>query len=288
MSELTYTFRRLFHAHKDGSFNTRASRQKIGQLICSELGDSAYKLKSINGLKPKHIEFLVEKWKSEDKSAATIKNRMAILRWIARRIGKPNIIARSNDEYGIKKRRFRPEGKAKILDFKKVIQVQDRFVQFSLRLQETFGLRREESIKFIPTYAIKKHSIQLRGSWTKGGRARTVPITNAAQVQLLQELLASVPSGSSLIPIERNYKQQLGIYNRECIRVGLTKNHGLRHQYARQRYLALTGWSCPADGGPKRSDLEGEQKQRDIAAREEISLELGHGRFNVTYAYLGS
>jgi hypothetical protein len=47
----------------------------------------------------------------------------------------------------------------------------------SLRLQAAFGLRREESIKFRPDYADRSDHIILKGSWTKGGRERAIPIT---------------------------------------------------------------------------------------------------------------
>lgn len=40
----------------------------------------------------------------------------------------------------------------------------------SLQLQQAFGLRREESIKFQPRYADRGDHIALKGSWTKGGR----------------------------------------------------------------------------------------------------------------------
>ena len=47
-----------------------------------------------------------------------------------------------------------------------------KYVRLSIRLQAAFGLRREESIKFNPSYAIQDDHIRLKSSWTKGGRAR--------------------------------------------------------------------------------------------------------------------
>jgi integrase len=46
----------------------------------------------------------------------------------------------------------------------------------SLRLQRAFGLRREEAIKLQPRWADRGDHLQLKASWTKGGRERTVPI----------------------------------------------------------------------------------------------------------------
>ena len=42
----------------------------------------------------------------------------------------------------------------------------------SLELQRAFGLRREEAMKFQPSYADQKDHITLKASWTKGGRAQ--------------------------------------------------------------------------------------------------------------------
>lgn len=53
-------------------------------------------------------------------------------------------------------------------------------------------------------------------------------------------------------------------------------------------YKELTGWNCPAEGGPHRIDLELALKQLDVDARLLVAKELGHTRFSITYAYLGS
>jgi hypothetical protein len=63
--------------------------------------------------------------------------------------------------------------------------------------------------------------------------------------------------------------------------------HGLRHAYARDRYEELTGWVCPAAGGPLAKELTLEQREQDHEARLTISRELGHEREQVTAAYLG-
>lgn len=54
--------------------------------------------------------------------------------------------------------------------------VLDEHVRMSLRLQELFGLRREESIKVSPAYADRGDQLVLKASWCKGGRARELPV----------------------------------------------------------------------------------------------------------------
>lgn len=287
MSQLGFRFYQLWEKNKSGSFSTRASRKKLLNLIADQLIAGGYKLKDPAGLKPKHIEYLVQRWTAEKLSASTIKNRMSQLRWLAGQIEKPNIVAKSNDAYMIPQRQNKPEGKAKLLDHQKLALVTDPQTKFSLRLQEQFGLRREECIKFNVSYADRGDYIALKASWTKGGRARTVPITKESQRQLLDEL-KRFAGGQSLIRSDRNYAQQLKVYESQTAAVGLNKNHGLRHQYARERYKELTGWPCPANGGPHRVDLELVAKQVDIDVRYLIAKELGHSRFSITYTYLGS
>jgi hypothetical protein len=49
--------------------------------------------------------------------------------------------------------------------------------------------------------------------------------------------------------------QHLKIYERHTANAGLHKLHGLRHEYAQQRYVELTGWAVPAAGRPTREAL---------------------------------
>ena len=91
----------------------------------------------------------------------------------------------------------------------------------------------------------------------------------------------------ALIPPNRNYIQQLRLYEGQTLRAGLCGMHGLRHAYAQQRYQALTGWPAPAAGGPASDTLTAERRALDRAARLEISKELGHIREQITTVYLG-
>ncbi|MEX0707245.1 MAG: integrase domain-containing protein, partial [Woeseia sp.] len=149
----------------------------------------------------------------------------------------------------------------------------------------SFGLRREEAIKFQPKFADRGDHLHLKASWTKGGKARVIPIRTNAQRELIDRIHARV-GNASLIPAERNYVQQLRVYTRQVMNAGLSKLHGLRHAYAQQRYHELTGWRCPAAGGPPARTLNDTQRAIDRGARLEISRELGHEREQITTVYL--
>ena len=156
----------------------------------------------------------------------------------------------------------------------------------SLRLQEAFGLRREESIKIQPAWADQGGSLRLKDSWTKGGRPREIPIRSEPQRQVLDEAKALAGKGS-LIPAEMRYVDQLRRFRTQCEQAGIHRVHGLRHAYAQARYAELTGWKSPANGGPRSGQLSAKQRAVDREARLLISAELGHQREQITAVYLG-
>jgi site-specific recombinase XerC len=140
-------------------------------------------------LKPKHVDALVSLWKDQGIGVGTLKNRFSALRWWAKKVGKGKIIASDNSMYGIGRRKQVAEvSKARNIDLDRFRNISDAYVRLSIRLQAEFGLRREEAIKFSPNYAIHDGHIKLKASWTKGGRARTVPIRTNEQRALLEEV----------------------------------------------------------------------------------------------------
>ena len=287
MKDLNYQLSKLCRENRDGSFSTQATRSRILDLIANQLQELGFRRMQPRSLKPKHVNALINHWQDQGIGIGTLKNRLSALRWWAKKVNKPSIIARDNDVYGIGNRsNVAKESKAKNLDDKKMSLIPDRYVRLSLRLQAAFGLRREESIKFSPSYAMQVDHIKLKSSWTKGGRARIVPIRNDAQRQLLKEVLALV-RGGALIPPHLDYVKQLHRYERQIRNAGLSRQHGLRHGYAQRRYFELTGWVCPVRGGLPSKELNPKQRALDYKARTVISSELGHARVSVVAVYIG-
>lgn len=287
MKDLNYELKQLCHRNRDGSYAKQTARERILTGIADTLAELGFKNMTVNSLKPKHPEKLVEYWKNQGLSSGTIKNRMAELRWWAEKIGKQNVVARGNDFYGIDKRQFVTNvSKAKTLDADKLAQVRDPFSRMSLQLQAEFGLRREESIKIRPAQADQGDRLVLQASWTKGGRAREIPILTEAQRQLLNEAKQLAGSGS-LIPKELSYVQQLKRFEHQTNKAGIDHVHGLRHNYAQQRYRELTGRDAPALSGKTSRQLSVAEKSLDRDARLLISSELGHAREQITAVYVG-
>jgi len=246
-----------------------------------------YRRMSTHSLKPKHVDALVKRWLLENMTAGTIKNRMNCLRWWAAKVDRRNVVARSNDFYGIPDRQFvSNDSRAVTVDDETLASVKDDHVRMSLELQRAFGLRREEAIKFMPGYADQGDHIRLKASWTKGGKTRVVPVITQEQRAVLDRAHRLAGTGS-LIPPQKTYIQQLRTYERHTTQAGLSKLHGLRHAYAQSRYQRLTGWACPAAGGPVTNSLNAEQRKQDHQARLTVSLELGHIREQISAVYLG-
>ena len=218
---------------------------------------------------------------------------MSALRWWADVVGNPGAIKAANATYQIEKRVYVTNKNKSIslhdLDLSKI----DQNIAQSLRLQDAFGLRREESMKFQPEYALDGQRIEnakyirLNGSWAKGGRPRTIPITNEKQRAELRNAYAlAVKNGGSLIPQEKTYKTHLASFERVTSALGVGQTHGLRHGYAQTRYRELMGFDCPAVGGYR--SLSNDEIAKDKEIRMLISEELGHSRINITSVYLGS
>jgi len=286
MDDLTYSLRQLCRRNRDGSHATQADRQGVLTLAARQLRAAGFRQMRATSLKEKHVDVLLRRWQADGLSAGTLKNRLAHLRWWAEKVGKAGVIPADNAQLGIPKRRFvADENKARELG-NGLDRIRDPHVRMSLSLQQAFGLRREECIKFQPRYADRGDCIVLKDSWAKGGRPRTVPITTPEQRTVL-DAVHELAGAGSLIPPHKNFIQQRRTYDGQCKAAGLSRMHGLRHRYAQMRYETLTGWKAPAAGGPSVKSLTPAERAQDAMARQTISRELGHERTSILNVYLG-
>ncbi len=287
MKDLNYQLMKLCKQNRDGSFSTQATRRRILDLIANQLQDMGYRRMQTTSLKPKHVNALVALWKDQGIGIGTFKNRLSALRWWAGKVNKESIVARNNDHYRLARRQYVPSAsKAIVVTREQISQISDPYSHLSLQLQQAFGLRREEAIKFAQSYAVKDDHIRLKPSWTKGGRARTVPIRTDEQRQIL-EAVKKLAKGGALIPPDKNYIEQRNRYDRQIRNAGIKNPHGLRHAYAQRRYEEITGWKAPLAGGPASRSLTSGQRALDKTARETIAEELGHSREQISATYLG-
>jgi len=148
---LNHDFVQLCKHNRDGSYQTQQDRKKILKLIARQLHKLGFRHLRARSIKPKHVEALVELWKEGNEwlgykpvSDATIKNRMASVRWWSEKVQKQNVVPRTNQELGIGERTSARVSRARTLDSTILNQIESPYVRMSLRLQAAFGLRRRK------------------------------------------------------------------------------------------------------------------------------------------------
>jgi integrase len=291
---LDYQLVQLCKDNRKESKATTANRRAMFRLFAKQLEENGYNIRKMtpHDLKGRHVNKLLEQWRKDGISTATIKNRMSALRWWAKEINNEGAV-KSNVELNIERRVFvTNESKAISLENIDLSKIDENIAQ-SLRLQDSFGLRREESMKFQPEFALDGQWIDnakyivLKPTWTKGKRGRTIPISNENQRKELRKAYAlAQKNGGSMIPKEKSYKAHKSNFEAVTHALGVGQTHGLRHGYAQTRYLELMGFPCPAVGGSR--SLSADEVAKDKEIRMLISEELGHSRINITSVYLGS
>lgn len=209
-------------------------------MIADNLYSLGYRNLSAHNIKQKHIHKLLEYWQAQELSTGTIKNRMSVLRWWTKVINKPNIIPEQNSKLNIANRVYVTNNdKSTTLTSPNLGSIENLAVKASLMLQRDFGLRREESIKFMYSYAIQPTLVRLKGTWCKGGRYREIPYTNfKLQHDTLEYVkkVSNIIKSPSLIPVDLTYAEQLYKYQYQLAKHNIHRTHGLRHKYAHRRY----------------------------------------------------
>jgi integrase len=298
--------------NKEGSSLTHKAR--VQQLTdAAKIIDEKYHLKDLNNLKLKHITHVMETWKDRGLSAGTMKNRTASLRWLCQKIGKQNMLPRDNQKLGLEARKIDYNTDKGWTPSKELKADLPDVQRLHLELMRNFGMRFEEAAKFKPEENIKGEKIDIIYG-TKGGRdrefdlshqrglgeQRTVELSFDKQKEVIQELNEylqknNVESLSRMYDKYKNFENNTRyIYEKVGItKEGIGTSHGLRHQYAQDRYEQMTGWKPPAqlsDGERRefRASLTRDMRELDRSVRMTISEELGHGRSQVTSNYVGS
>jgi len=170
------------------------------------------------------------------------------------------------------------EGNA--IEYKRVVEAVaaiDPRVAAQLALLLTFGLRRKEAVMFMPHSAVvsaesvpisqhasDRYAVFLRVQrGTKGGRLRFVAIRNDEQRSALARALPFAPHASSHLGHPGfTLKQSLKRFDNVMQKAGVTKRqlgvtaHGLRHQFAHEFHVELTGVQAPVRGGDVYADPE--------------------------------
>lgn len=285
-------------AKQDGTVASYATQDKRADVLYAgfaELRQLGYRLDAVQSLRGKHAEALVQGWQARGLSASTIQNNLSVFRTFSDWIGKSGMVQRVEHYLGTgvavrssiasQDRSWSAKGidiAAKI----EQVRAKDPRVALQLELQAAFGLRAREAMQLRPHIADKGTYLSITHG-TKGGRDRVEPIRTPEQRALLERAKSFCATlSSSTSDPNRKLHQWKNHYYQVVRACGVTRkegmtSHGLRHQYANDRYKALSGADSPVRGGSK------VDKDTDQAARLIVAEELGHSREGVTTHYLG-
>lgn len=247
-------------------------------------------------------------------SAAYIQQQLSFLRSFARWVGKPGMIRPAHTyvsnptlvqrSYVAQRDKSWSAHDIERSTLIAKVAEHDRYVGVQLELMLAFGLRRKEAVMFRPHLAIvsrdrlaparassERYAAFLRiRRGTKGGRLRFAAIRNAEQEQALEHARQLVRTAvSHLGQPGRSLRQALKRFDYVVRRSGITRRilgitpHGLRHQFAGDLYFELAGELPRVRGGKLPDDLA-----RFRSALQEVVVELGHKRRQISSAYLGS
>ena len=220
------------------------------------------------------ITKMVNYYKNQGISDATIINRISSLRSFLHETGRTNINI-SNGELGLKREmEYRDKSlNAKGVDINEKLahfKEKDVNVYVQLKISSIVGLRKEESVHAALALAkgydiVKDNKLILKGSWCKNGRPREIGLS-PEKVREFAELKQFAVNNN--YNKSRNLKQEMD-HLANCIKSAGFNMHAVRHSIAQERYAELI-----ADGHS--------EKYSKIT----VSQELGHNRDYITKVYL--
>ncbi|KPN89515.1 site-specific integrase [Lysinibacillus sp. ZYM-1] len=263
-------------------------------LFCRFLADN-YNLKTLANIQNKHlIEYVIER-QSEGKSAATVKNDLAAIRYFHDQIPQTRYLLSSNQvlsekyiNFNLERRRFggidrRPTN----LEYQAFIslarQTRNPKIAFIIILGKELGLRIHEAVRLSRSdveRAFRESFLTVKG---KGGLIRQVPLNDVA-ITTLEAAIQNISRGQKIfVPPSQNAHQVIQRVqdfiknNRQKVIDPLNSRpkgieitmHSFRHAYAKEQYDSFIFLGHSED-----------------AARLKVAQLIGHNRDDVTKIYL--
>lgn len=269
----------ILAANREDSFATQRKRSTILSATARHIVDR-FGLQKWDNLKQKHVSAVIVNWKAADHGCRSIEEKLTHMRWLLQKIGKPNLLPRTNRELGVEPGpRYTRAGNIVSEDrYQQLVSsMHDPRVQAMLLLARELGLRFKEASLLRPWRDWDGKRVWIkRGS--KGGRPRYLYLHNPRQVAALQVARALTSRDQCLIPAHfRTYEQWRQAVYRELRQAGLSRAgnqtfHDLRRTYVHERMQFLV----------KDCRLE-HQRAAALVARE-----VGHARIEVLDWYVSA
>jgi len=301
----------LLEAHgrrrEDGgvaSFETHRSRSDVLYLAFGQLRERlGCKMQDVRAFRTRHLKRLIAHWTSQGIEASTINLRLSVLRTFARWIGKAGVVPGTKELASLG---FERETAARVTyatqdkSWDRSLAPIDKHAMFReiegvdfrygliFRMQDAFGLRRLEAIRFCPHEDDRGDHLAILAG-TKGGRLRHVPVESAEQRALVDACKAAVAVNDSLSGKEVSLKLARRRYKHLAEKFGITRRglgvtgHGLRHGYAHREYRDALGVDAPV----RQPDAPRPGRERAKDGKRRIAQALGHSRPAIVTAYTG-
>ena len=285
---------------KDVSHKTREDRREFYFAFFGELrGNAEVKMwVRPHNLGNRHIAYMVRRWVVRGLEPGTIQLYLSYLRTFAEWIGHPGMVLTAakyvDDPARVERSYAAATDKSwsahAIVPDAKIAEVAafDRYVGCQLLMALRFNLRVKEAIMCTPHTPEVDGQLEVKRG-TKGGRQRFVPIDTAEKRTAFEAAKRCVESKSAHLGRPgKTLEQNLERFRYVMRKFGITKAmlgvtaHGLRHEYANDRYEQFAGVASPVRGGPAI------KREEDRAARLRLAEELGHSRENISCAYVGN
>jgi integrase len=259
------------------------------------------------------VDHAVKVWIERGLKPATIQTNLSMVRVFATWLGKPASMVKAATHYVqdpalVKRTYTATEDKSWTAAGVSLDLIRERACAIdqraaaALMLMRAFGLRVKEAYMLRPNVAVIEGRMMVIKSdaWTledylavvrgtKGGRKRMVPVDTdekRAALEFAKALTRSTQESvggptRSLAQVKRRHYYVMDLLGVTKAALGIT-SHGLRHEYASERYETFADAPSPIRGGA------GKKVPGDDRARIQVAQELGHARRSITNAYYGS
>lgn len=268
------------------TYNTNSSRWNVFAAWAKSEG-----VRYMENITPQTLQDYAQHMQEKGLATSTIQNCISAVnsvlkiasggRWQSvRAVTDLNVEKRSN---------VRTDAPARYSQFKELQSKLDPRQAALIGLCREFGLREKEAsllnAKQALSEALQTHTISVEFG-TKGGQPRTVPVFYTQQIEALKTAADLQGPARNLIPEGMKWTEfrnaNIRPIQREAAAMGVKGLHTFRAAYACERYEKLTGCPAPCVAGHMVADRE-----VDLAARRQISEELGHHRVDVLSSYVG-
>ncbi len=196
-------------ANREDSYATQRKRGYILSRVARTLHER-FGLQKWDNLGQKHVLHVIETFKAEDRGRRGIEEKLSHLRWLVRKIGKANLVPRTNAELGVEPG-LRHTRAGKVIPDARLTEmlqaVPDERVRTMMLLARHLGLRFKESALFRPGHDWQGDRIWVKRG-TKGGHPRYLFLHNPRQAEVLEGARRLAGGEACLIPPEyRTYEE---------------------------------------------------------------------------------